>query len=98
ARDTFLLTYDDRLTLDRLQELIAPKKYAQGGQRPVDLLTLSACRTAAGDDRAALGLAGVAIKAGARSALASLWYMNDTSSVELITSFYQQLAQHPEMS
>ncbi|GJL64912.1 MAG: hypothetical protein NPIRA04_35660 [Nitrospirales bacterium] len=58
---------------------------------PLDLLTLSACETAAGDDRAALGLAGVAIKAGARSALATLWFINDKATSELITEFYRQL-------
>jgi CHAT domain-containing protein len=60
--------------------------------RPVDLLVLSACQTAAGDERAALGLAGVAVKAGARSALASLWQINDESTAELIGEFYRQLA------
>ena len=47
----------------------------------------------AGDDRAALGLAGVAIKAGARSALASLWFVNDQSSTLLVTEFYRHLRQ-----
>jgi CHAT domain-containing protein len=58
---------------------------------------LSACETAAGDDRAALGLAGVAIRAGARSALATLWHVNDPASYELIVEFYKQL-QHPSFS
>ncbi len=57
----------------------------------MELLTLSACQTAAGDDRAALGLAGIAVKAGARSALASLWFVNDESSSMLIGSFYTNL-------
>jgi CHAT domain-containing protein len=61
------------------------------------LLTLSACETAAGDDRAALGLAGVAIKAGARSALATLWPINDPASSILITEFYRQF-QDPSVS
>ena len=65
--------------------------------RPLELLTLSACQTAAGDDRAALGLAGIAIKAGARSALATLWYINDQSSSDLVTEFYRQL-QDPSIS
>jgi len=69
AKKTFLLTYDSKLTLDELEQLIRP---SQLRDKPVELLTLSACQTAAGDDRAALGLAGVAIKAGARSALATL--------------------------
>ena len=57
----------------------------------MELLTLSACQTAAGDDRAALGLAGVAVKAGARSALATLWLINDQAAARLVTAFYRQL-------
>ncbi len=54
-------------------------------------MTLSACQTGIGDDRAALGLAGIAVKAGARSALATLWYINDEASAELVSEFYRQL-------
>ena len=85
---TFLLSYDDKITMNRLENLIAPSRYRD---QPIELLTLSACETAAGDDRAALGLAGVAIKAGARSALASLWFINDESSAVLMGEFYRQL-------
>lgn len=53
---------------------------------------LSACETAAGDDRAALGLAGVALKAGARSAVATLWPVEDRASSRLIGAFYRKLA------
>jgi CHAT domain-containing protein len=74
--------------MDQLEEMIQPSRFRE---RPIELLTLSACRTAAGDDRAALGLAGVAIKAGARSALASLWYINDPASSLLVTEFYHRL-------
>ena len=95
VRDTFVLTYDSKLTLNDLEALIRPSQYR--GQ-PVELLVLSACQTAAGDDRAALGLAGVAIKAGARSALASLWFVNDQSTSALITEVYSQLRQSPSVS
>ncbi len=95
AKQTFILAFDQRLTLDDLQALIQPSEFRG---RPIELLTLSACRTAEGDDRAALGLAGVAIKAGARSALASLWSVNDASSSELIADFYQELSSHPGLS
>ena len=94
VRNTFLLTFDDKLTLDRLERLIAIGQYRD---QPVELLALSACQTAAGDDRAALGLAGVAVKAGARSALATLWLVNDQASGLLATEFYQQL-QRPDQS
>jgi CHAT domain-containing protein len=63
----------------------------------VELLTLSACETAVGDDTAALGLASVAIKAGARSALASLWSISDQASSELVSTFYSRL-QDPALS
>jgi CHAT domain-containing protein len=87
-RKSFLLAYDEKLTMDRLEEVIGRLRYRQ---EPLALLTLSACETAAGDDRAALGLAGVAIKAGARSAVGTLWFINDEASSNLITDFYQQL-------
>ena len=52
---------------------------------------LRACETARGDDRAALGLAGIALKAGARSAVASLWYISDQAAGDLVTDFYREL-------
>lgn len=85
---SFLLTYDGRLTMDQLERYMGLGRYRE---RPVELLTLSACRTAAGDDRAALGLAGVGVKAGARSALATLWTINDEASTVLVTEFYRGL-------
>jgi CHAT domain-containing protein/Tfp pilus assembly protein PilF len=91
---TFLLTFDDKLTMQRLDQFVGLFRFRDD---PLELLTLSACETAAGDDRAALGLAGVAIKAGARSALATLWPINDPASSILITEFYQQF-QDPSVS
>ncbi len=88
-RRTFLLTWDGRMTMDQLERMV---KSGRLRDEPVELLTLSACRTAAGDDRAALGLAGVAVKAGARSALATLWYVNDDASSLLVTQFYRALS------
>ena len=92
---TFILTYDAKLTLDDLETLIRPSEFRG---RPVELLTLSACQTAAGDDRAALGLAGVAVKAGARSALATLWFVNDQASTFLISEFYSQWSRQGSVS
>ncbi len=88
VEDTFILTFDDKLTIDRLNEFVGLFRFRDD---PLELLTLSACQTAAGDDRAALGLAGIAIKAGARSALATLWYIDDRASSQLVSEFYRQL-------
>ena len=87
-RKTFLLTYDSKLSIKHLENLLSLGKLRQ---EPVELLTLSACQTAAGDDRAALGLAGIAVKAGARSALATLWFIDDEATAELVTEFYRYL-------
>ena len=86
--DSFLLTYDDRLTLDDLGDLLGRFRLREN---PIELLTLSACESASGDDRAALGLAGVAVKAGAKSALATLWQISDEATSELIARFYREL-------
>jgi len=91
---TFLLAFDGKLTMDRLDQFIGLFKFRDD---PLELLTLSACDTAEGDDRAALGLAGVAIKAGARSAVATLWEINDVASAGLIADFYRGL-QDPSIS
>ncbi|HEY3197302.1 MAG TPA: CHAT domain-containing protein [Nitrospirales bacterium] len=88
ARKSFLLTFDDKLTMDKLETFVGRLRFRED---PLALLTLSACETAAGDDRAALGLAGVAIKAGASSALATLWFINDEASSALVSEFYRQL-------
>lgn len=88
VESTFILTYDGKLTMDRLDQFVGLFQFRD---KPLELLTLSACETASGDDRAALGLAGVAIKAGARSALATLWFINDQAASELVAEFYRQL-------
>jgi CHAT domain-containing protein len=91
ASDTtqsYLLTYNGKLTIDELDRLIGLFRYRKD---PLELLTLSACQTGTADDRSALGLAGVAIKAGARSALATLWFINDEASAALVSEFYREL-------
>jgi len=87
-RNSFLLTYDDRMTMNQLEESLSLRRYRQDA---IELLVLSACETAAGDDRAALGMAGIALKAGARSALATLWFINDASTSALMQDFYSNL-------
>ena len=97
AATTFLLTFDSRITLEQIDEVLREtnlsRRESRGTQQAVELLTLSACQTAAGDNRAALGIAGVAVRAGVRSALASLWNINDEATVPLIEEFYTQLEQ-----
>ena len=60
----------------------------------VALLVLSACNTALGNEEAELGFAGLAVQAGAKSALASLWTVSDDGTLAFMTEFYQQLQDH----
>jgi len=92
---TYVLAHDDKLHMDALQDIIGLSRYHE---KPVELLTLSACKTAAGDDRAALGLAGVAIRAGAGSALATLWFVDDEATSLIVTDFYKNLLTQPGLS
>lgn len=90
AQKTFLLSYDGKISVDHLEQLIRLSKIRN---ESMELLTLSACQTAVGDDQAALGLAGLAIKAGASSALASLWFIDDRATSQLMREFYRQLSE-----
>jgi len=87
-KQTFVLAHDGKLTMDELE---ADIKFDERRDTALELLVLSACETASGDDRAALGLAGVALKAGARSAVASLWYISDQASGDLVIDFYREV-------
>ncbi len=86
--ETFLLTYDSRLTMDGLEQLIRSGMFRE---KKVELLTLSACQTALGDELAGLGLAGVAVKAGVGTTLATLWFVDDEATSLAIREFYKQL-------
>ncbi|MBD2692072.1 CHAT domain-containing protein [Anabaena catenula] len=90
ADETFVLAWDKPMKVNELKDLLRSRE--QTRPEPIELLVLSACETAEGDKRAALGLAGVAIQAGARSTLASLWSLDDESGALLIGQFYKELA------
>lgn len=88
-QDTFLITGNNQiLSIGELDTLL---RSATSTREPLELLMLTACKTAVGDDRAALGLAGVALQAGAKSAVASLWSIDDQATAQLVEQFYQEL-------
>jgi CHAT domain-containing protein len=90
AEKTFVLTWNSRLGIKQLEALLQTR--SQDGRTPIELLVLSACKTAKGDSRAALGLAGMAVRSGARSTIASLWSVEDSATATLMENFYQELA------
>ncbi|PSB42561.1 hypothetical protein C7B80_27040, partial [Cyanosarcina cf. burmensis CCALA 770] len=89
AENTFILAADGPINVRKFDDLLR----SRNRRRPnaIELLVLSACETAIGDRRAALGLAGIAVRAGARSTLASLWQIDDEATAIFIGEFYKQL-------
>lgn len=87
--DSFLLTWRDRISISEFDLLFQKRRL--GLLEPIELLVMSACQTAAGDNRATLGLAGFALRSGAKSTIASLWSVNDESTSNLMQELYQQL-------
>jgi CHAT domain-containing protein len=87
-KNSYIQLWDTKLRLDQLSQL-------GWNNPPVELLVLSACKTALGDEEAELGFAGLAVQAGAKSVLASLWSVSDEGTLGLMTQVYEQLKQSP---
>ncbi|MBW4630786.1 MAG: CHAT domain-containing protein [Iphinoe sp. HA4291-MV1] len=82
----FIITGDGKsISINELSALL------KEAEKNLELLVLSACETATGDERAVLGLAGVAVRSGARSTLATLWPVGDASTAGVMGKFYQDL-------
>ena len=89
SQDTYILDWQEEIGLADLDRLLKAENFERA--KVIDLLVLSACETATGDRQAALGLAGVAVRSGASSTLASLWQVNDASTAQFMIEFYRQL-------
>jgi CHAT domain-containing protein len=94
AKETFIVAADGPINVSQFDTLLR----SRDATRPeaIELLVLSACQTAKNDNRATLGLAGFAVRSGARSTLASLTNVNDESTSLLMAEFYQQLSHSKE--
>jgi CHAT domain-containing protein len=87
---TYLVAYNELIRPKDLNQLL----YQQNApEAAIDLLVLSACESAQGDNRAVLGLAGIAIRSGASTTISTLWQAEDEANTELMTAFYRQLSQ-----
>ena len=89
AEDTFIATWNGRIQVNELETLLRDRSSSRVS--PIELMVLSACQTATGDKRAALGMAGMAVRSGARSTLATLWSVKDESTSRLMDKLYQEL-------
>jgi len=88
ASNSYIQLWDEKLQLDQLRRL-------GWNNPPVEMLVLSACYMAVGDEEAELGFAGVAARTGVKSAVASLWAVSDEGTLGLMTEFYNQLKTAP---
>lgn len=84
--ETFIAGYKELIKANDLQELI------QSSSNSIELLVLSACETAQGDNRAILGLAGLAVQSGAGSTLSTLWSAPTAPTNQLVVQFYKELS------
>lgn len=86
--NSYIQFWDKKLTLDQMRQL-------PWNNPPLELLVLSACETAIGDEQAELGFAGLAVQSRAKTAIASLWKVSDEGTLGLMTQFYQALKTAP---
>ena len=83
---SFIVASDGIVRLAELRDMVEQNRVRDDF---LDLLVLSACETAVGDDQSSMGLAGAAVQAGALSAIASLWPVDDAGTAELMRHFYK---------
>ncbi|MEA5516500.1 CHAT domain-containing protein [Nodularia sp. UHCC 0506] len=86
--NSYIQFWNTRLRLNQLRNL-------KLNVPPVDLLVLSACTTALGDQNAELGFSGLALEAGVKSAMGSLWFVSDAGTLGLMIEFYNHLKTSP---
>jgi CHAT domain-containing protein len=86
ARDSFIMSYDKNISLLDFKSTLEATNLKK---QPIELLTLSACKTAEGDDRMLLGFSGLALKSNVLSAVGSLWSIHDEATMEFMKLFYE---------
>lgn len=86
--NSYIVFWDGKLTMDKMSDL--------PWQTPPELMVLSACNTAIGDEQAELGFTGIALQSGVKSVIGTLWYVSDLGTVALMNEFYEQLINHSE--
>lgn len=91
--ETFILAWNKLINTNELSSILRTR--GENLPKAIELLVLSACKTATGDKRAVLGLAGIAVRADARSTVASLWNADDKLTTTLMSRFYNELVNNP---
>ncbi|BAY24685.1 filamentous hemagglutinin outer membrane protein [Calothrix sp. NIES-2100] len=86
--NSYIQLWEDKLRLNQIREL-------RLNEPQVEMMVLSACQTALGNEEAEIGFAGLAVLAGVKTSVASLWTVNDVGTAALMTKFYENLKTAP---
>ncbi|WP_226889536.1 CHAT domain-containing protein [Nostoc sp. MG11] len=86
--NSYIQLWEDKLRLNQIRQL-------RLNEPQVEMLVLSACRTALGNREAEIGFAGLAVLAGVKTSIASLWAVSDAGTAALMTKFYESLRTSP---
>ena len=89
VENTYIVAWRKYLKAKEFDNLLRANTFRN--KQDIELLVLSACKTAEGDKRAALGLAGIAVQAGIRSTIATLWSVEDEISSDFMRHLYEKL-------
>ena len=86
AETSYIYAYDRRIPLLQLDQMLRDSQ-----QSAPELLVLSACETALGNDLSLLGLGGLATRRGIDTTLGSLWFVQDEEQAAVIQEFYRRI-------
>jgi CHAT domain-containing protein len=85
--DAVLYTSTGELRLSELNS-----RLLRNSSLPLDLITISACRSGLSFSNQELGIAGAAVQLGARSTIGSSWYIDDVATASLFVLLYKNLS------
>ena len=83
--DSYIQLWDRKLSLSELREFLLERS------SPINLMILSACHSALGNETSELGFAGLAVQAKVKSAIGSIWYVDDRATLGLMSELYRQI-------
>ena len=86
AKNSYIEAFDGKISLNSF------KNFLLNAREPMELLTLSGCETAVGNERATLGFAGVSVRARIPNVIGTLWSIPDNVTAILMGEFYRNLA------
>lgn len=89
--NTFILAWDKTIPTKDFEQILSSTEHHQSN--PINLLVLNAAQTAQGDNQAPFGLAGLAIRSGVHSVIATQGGVSDNAAAKLMVQFYKKYSE-----